>query len=91
MKTTITQNQIFRNFSRLQRSCGSAVFLLLFLLSASSSWGQSIFTNPITGTNPNTANPYTTNQVVDADMTVSGIGRGSGINSENRNDSYYAK
>ena len=40
MKTTITQNQIFRTFSRLQRSCCSAVFLLLFLLSASSSWGQ---------------------------------------------------
>lgn len=40
MKTTITQNQIFRTFSRLQRSCFSAVFLLLFLLSASSSWGQ---------------------------------------------------
>ena len=40
MKTTITLNQIFRNFCRLQRSCFSAVFLLLFLLSASSSWGQ---------------------------------------------------
>ena len=40
MKTTITQNQIFRTFSRLQRSCYSAVFLLTFLLSASSSWGQ---------------------------------------------------
>jgi hypothetical protein len=40
MKTTITLNQIFRSFSRLQRSCFSAVFLLLFLLSASSSWGQ---------------------------------------------------
>ena len=40
MKTTISQNLIFRSFSRLQRSCCSAVFLLLFLLSASSSWGQ---------------------------------------------------
>lgn len=40
MKTTITQNQIFRTLSRLQRSCCSAVFLLLFLLSVSSSWGQ---------------------------------------------------
>jgi succinate dehydrogenase/fumarate reductase cytochrome b subunit len=40
MKTTITLNQIFQTFSRLQRSCGSAVFLMLFLLSASSSWGQ---------------------------------------------------
>ena len=32
MKTTITLNQIFRNFFRLQRSSFSAVFLLLFLL-----------------------------------------------------------
>ena len=40
MKTTITPNQIFRNLFRLQRSCWSAVFLLVFLLSASSSWGQ---------------------------------------------------
>ena len=40
MKTTIPQNLIFRTFSRLQRSCFSAVFFLLFLLSASSSWGQ---------------------------------------------------
>ena len=35
MKTTITPNLIFRTFSRLQRSCFSAVFLMLFLLSAS--------------------------------------------------------
>ncbi len=32
MKTTIPQNLIFRTFSRLQRSCFSAVFLMLFLL-----------------------------------------------------------
>lgn len=54
MKTTITQNQIFRTLSRLQRSCCSAVFLLLFLLSASSSWGQvsnpQAFTNLYNGT-----------------------------------------
>ena len=40
MKTTITQNLLFRTLSRLQRSCWPAVFLVLFLLSASSSWGQ---------------------------------------------------
>lgn len=40
MKTKIHPNRIFRNFTRLQRTCWLAVFLLTFLLSASSSWGQ---------------------------------------------------
>ncbi len=40
MKTKILPNQIFRNCFRLQRSCCSAVFLLTFLLVATSSWGQ---------------------------------------------------
>jgi hypothetical protein len=52
--------------------------------------GQSIFENPITGTNPNTDNPYTTGQIVDPNITVSGIGRGSGINGTNANDRYNA-
>lgn len=51
---------------------------------------QSIFTNPITGTNPNTANPYTTGQTVDPNITVSGIGRGSAITGTNANDRYNA-
>ncbi|RZJ68549.1 MAG: choice-of-anchor D domain-containing protein [Flavobacterium sp.] len=51
---------------------------------------QIIFTNPITGTNPNTANPYTTGQTVDANLTVSGIGRGTGITGVNTNDRYNA-
>ncbi len=51
---------------------------------------QSIFDNPITGTNPNTANPYTTGQTVDANLSVSGIGRGTGIASSNANDRYNA-
>lgn len=62
----------------------------LFVLYASLSWGQSIFTNPITGTNPNTSNPYTTGQTVDANITVSGIGRGTGIAGSNANDRYNA-
>lgn len=53
-------------------------------------WGQSIFTNPITGTNPNLNNPYTTGQTVDPNMTVSGIGRGSGITGTNANNRYNA-
>ncbi len=53
-------------------------------------FGQSIFTNPITGTNPNTSNPYITGQTVDANITVSGIGRGSGITGQNANNTYSA-
>ncbi len=64
--------------------------LIAFISVVSFGYGQSIFTNPITGTNPNTANPYTTGEVVDANITVSGIGRGTGINSRNANDRYNA-
>jgi len=53
-------------------------------------FGQSIFDNPITGTNPNTANPYTFGQYNDANISVSGIGRGSGIAGANANDRYNA-
>jgi hypothetical protein len=53
-------------------------------------FGQSIWTNPITGTNPNTSNPYTTGDVFDANISVSGIGRGAGINGTNANDRYNA-
>ncbi|MDP2336773.1 MAG: choice-of-anchor L domain-containing protein, partial [Bacteroidota bacterium] len=51
---------------------------------------QAIFTNPITGTNPNTTDPYTTGQTVDANISVSGIGRGTGITGINANNRYNA-
>ncbi|WP_396157764.1 choice-of-anchor D domain-containing protein [Flavobacterium sp.] len=62
--------------------------VFIALLVSSFSWGQSIFNNPITGTNPNTSNPYTIGQTVAANMTASGIGRGSGILGTNTNDRY---
>ncbi|TJY38133.1 T9SS type A sorting domain-containing protein [Pontimicrobium aquaticum] len=43
------------------------------------SYGQTIFSNEITDTDPSADNPYTNNQYVDANITVSGIGRGSNI------------
>ncbi|MFZ4678806.1 MAG: beta strand repeat-containing protein, partial [Flavobacterium sp.] len=49
-----------------------------------------IFSNPITGTNPNTSNPYTTGQITNSNITVSGIGRGTGIAGTNANDRYTA-
>ena len=52
--------------------------------------GQSIFTNPITDSNPSTANPYTAGQTVDANITVSGIGRGTGISAASATNRYNA-
>ncbi len=40
-----------------------------------------IWTNPILGTNPGGSNPYTTGQSSDSNITVSGIGHGSGVDS----------
>ncbi|NHN27346.1 T9SS sorting signal type C domain-containing protein [Flavobacterium jejuense] len=54
------------------------------------SWAQSIFENSITGTNPSTSNPYIIGQSLDANITVSGISRGSGINPASANNRYSA-
>jgi hypothetical protein len=66
------------------------LFLTSILLGSLDVQAQSIFTNPITGTNPNTDNPYTAGQSVDPNLTVSGIGRGPGITGNNANDRYNA-
>jgi hypothetical protein len=54
------------------------------------SLGQSLFSNPITETNPNFFNPYTNGQIVDLNISVSGISRGSGILGKNANNRYNA-
>jgi hypothetical protein len=68
------------------------IFLtIIFILSAYFNISsQSIWTNPITGMDPNTANPFTNGQTVNANITVSGIGRGSGINGNIADDRYNA-
>lgn len=63
---------------------------MFFAMAFSGTVAQSIFENPITGTNPNTANPYTAGQIVNAGITVSGIGRGTGITGSNTNNRYNA-
>ncbi len=68
----------------------SFILLALFFGIQGFVQAQSIFTNPITGTNPNTSNPYTTGQTVNANITVSGIGRGAGIDGTSANDRYNA-
>jgi hypothetical protein len=68
----------------------SVLFIVAFLLGSVQGWGQSIFTNSITGSNPNSSNPYTDGQIIASGITVSGIGRGSGITGVNSNDRYNA-
>lgn len=65
-------------------------FYIVFLtITIPTTYGQ-IWGNPITGTNPNTSNPYTAGQTVHSDITVSGIGRGAGITGTNANNRYNA-
>ncbi|MCE3016580.1 MAG: PEP-CTERM sorting domain-containing protein [Pirellula sp.] len=66
------------------------LFVAVFSLVPSQSNGDVIFQNLITGTNPNAFNPYTTGQTFDSGITVSGIGRGGGINGTDTNDRYNA-
>jgi len=53
--------------------------LLIVLLVGGRSWGQSIWNNPITDSAPSSQNPFTSGDVKDANITVSGVGRGPGI------------
>lgn len=66
------------------------IFFLIAIFYSFVSNGQSIFSNTITGTTPNISNPYITGQVANANITVSGIGRGSGISGSNANNRYNA-
>lgn len=63
---------------------------LAFVAISAIGFGQSIYTNPITGTNPNTLNPYTLGETFDSNITVSGISRGTGISGANANNRYNA-
>lgn len=86
-------NQLTANHHRLtgiKRKLPTLAVMAFAVLAALPSHAQSIWTNPITGTNPNTANPYTAGQTVDANITVSGIGRGAGIAGNNANNRYNA-
>lgn len=79
-----TQNLIGLSVKRLSLAG------IVLVAGASQSFAQSIFTNPITGTNPGLTNPYTTGQVVAANMTVTGIGQGAGITGTAANNRYAA-
>ncbi|MGL6072567.1 MAG: PEP-CTERM sorting domain-containing protein [Fimbriiglobus sp.] len=70
------------------RSFLFALMTGIFCCSASNA--QSIFDNPITATNPSASNPFTSGQTVDANLTVSGIGRGAGITANAGSNRYNA-
>ena len=62
--------------------------VIAFICSFLFGYGQSIFTNPITENNISGNNPYTTKQVIDANITVSCIGYGMGVLPRNGNGVY---
>lgn len=64
--------------SLLQLYSRAALLCVLFLTFTTAS-GQSLWMNPIDATAPGIQNPYTTGDVKDANIAVSGIGRGTGI------------
>ena len=68
----------------------SFALLAISVLFSAPSRGAVLWSNPITGTNPNTSNPYTTGQTLISGVTVSGIGRGSGTTGATANDRYNA-
>lgn len=51
---------------------------------------ERIWFNNIDGTNPNTSDPFTSGDVANSNITVSGIGRSSGITPANANNRYNA-
>ncbi|WP_124020667.1 T9SS sorting signal type C domain-containing protein [Flavobacterium aquariorum] len=64
---------------------------LIFIFSPILIFGQSIFQNSINGVNPDESNPYISGQIVDPNIAVSGIGRGTGIYGINSNNRYDAR
>lgn len=64
--------------------------LFIALLASCFSWGQSIFNNPLTFASSIPASPYTTGQTVAANMTATGIARGSGITGATGTNRYNA-
>ena len=83
-KHPLNANNLVLNFPK---SCWLFYLLLLF---SGITTGQSIYTNPITGSNPNSSNPYTTGQILNDNINGSGISRGSGIIGQNANNTYRA-
>jgi hypothetical protein len=67
------------------------VAVVLLLSFSMPSFAQSIWTNPITGSDPGMTSPYTTGDVKDANITVSGISRGAALVGNVANNRYNAR
>ncbi|NNT72034.1 T9SS sorting signal type C domain-containing protein [Flavobacterium sp. IMCC34852] len=75
MKRFLPNSNSSKKASVFLKPINKSLFLVCFFLISLNAIGQtSIWTNPITGTNPAVANPYTTGQTVNSNITVSGIG-----------------
>ncbi|WP_299548265.1 T9SS type A sorting domain-containing protein [Seonamhaeicola sp.] len=66
-------------------------YLILLLIAFNFGYGQSIFDNPVTGTNPGLTNPYVAGQSFNSNITVSGIVRGIGAIGFTGNNGYYGR
>ncbi|NJK92548.1 MAG: PEP-CTERM sorting domain-containing protein [Blastochloris sp.] len=66
------------------------LLILAAMAAVSGAQAQVIWTNPITATNPSLDNPFTTGQTFNTNVTVSGIGRGTGITGNAGGDRYNA-
>ncbi|MFL9844823.1 Ig-like domain-containing protein [Flavobacterium rhizosphaerae] len=67
------------------------LLLVMALVLPASFYGQAVFSNEINDSNPGDFNPYTSGQVVNANITASGIGRGPGITVNGGSSRYNAK
>jgi hypothetical protein len=73
-------------FSKFIQFIAFAVAMMLSVHSTA----QSIFSNAITGNNTSNQDPYSTNQVIVAGITSTGIGQGGGLNNSNSTNTYNA-
>jgi len=67
------------------------VLLGIFFIVTGFSYGQSIWTNPIEDSSPSSSNPYTNGDVKDPNITVSGVGFGSGLTANAGSDRFNTK
>ncbi len=81
-------NKNISSFSQVVlRAC---IVVALLFATGITGWSQSIFNNDITDANPSATNPFVTGQVVNANITVTGIGRGSGLGGNAGSNRYNA-
>lgn len=89
MKRFLPNSNSSKKTSVFLKPINKSLFLVCFFLISLNAIGQtSIWTNPITGTNPAGANPYTTGQTVNSNMTVSGIGYAVGLSALTSTNTY---